>query len=135
MALFFDQEWFDTQLKRVDKTHEDVGKALQLSGAQVRALWKDQYELTPRHVTQLAELLAQPCEEITRRAGVSTPRAAPLLAQKHRPGLEGNVPENGPPLHHQLHDLSYRLQQLEQTVVELKGLILDLRKLHKDKNP
>ena len=45
MALFFDQEWFDAQLRARAATKEDVARLLKLTIDQIQEMWKDQREL------------------------------------------------------------------------------------------
>lgn len=73
MALFFDSEWFDSQLAKAGLTRADAERALGLNAVQLAELWKDQRELRAQDVRILAALLGATPEEVATRAGVSTP--------------------------------------------------------------
>ena len=111
MALFFDSQWFDAQLSARKLSRADAAKALGLDAEQIADLWKDQRELSVRDVRVLAALLGHPAQEIATRAGVSTP-----------------VPVETPDTNAALAEFGERLTRIERTLVELKALILDLRK-------
>jgi transcriptional regulator with XRE-family HTH domain len=111
MALFFDSEWFDAQLSARGLSRADAARTLGLNAEQIAELWKDQRELSVRDVRALANLLGVPAPEVAHRAGVSTP-----------------VPSDTPDANAALADLSDRLTGIERTLLELKALILDLRK-------
>ena len=110
MALFFDQAWFDVQLKERGLTRDDIAHALKLTGEQVAELWKDQRELRAHEVSVLSKLLAKPASEVATRAGVSTP-----------------VPAESGDVVARLGEMNDRLQRLERMMVELKTLILTPR--------
>lgn len=110
MALFFDQAWFDAQLKAVGVSREDVAKLLKLSGEQVAELWKDQRELRAADVAALARLLQVGAVEVAKRAGISTP-----------------VPEEGGDVQQRLSEMNERLTRIERMIVELKTLMLTPR--------
>lgn len=107
MALFFDQDWFDAQLKAAGASRDDVARVLKLSSAQIAELWKDQRELRAADVTALARLLGQPAAEVAKRAGISTP-----------------VPDEGGDVTERLSEMNERLTRIERMIVELKTLIL-----------
>jgi len=110
MALFFDQAWFDAQLRVRGATREDVARVLKLSGEDVAELWKDQRELRAADVLALARFLNVPSAEVAKHAGVSTP-----------------VPVEGGDVQQRLQDMSERLTRIERMIVELKTLILTPR--------
>ncbi len=112
MALFFDAPWFDAALAARGLARADAAKALGLDAEEIADLWKDQRELSVQDVRVLAALIGVPAPEVASRAGVSTP-----------------VPVEAPPdTSAALADLNDRLVRIERTLVELKGLLLDLRK-------
>lgn len=115
MALFFDKEWFDAKLAALGLSRAHVAAALDLGEAQVAEIWKDQRELSARDVAALATLLKVSPQQIARRAGVSTP-----------------VPTAGPQdiesFGAALADLTARLERLERGLIEIKSLLLDLRR-------
>jgi hypothetical protein len=111
MALFFDSAWFDARLAAAGLQRRDVATALGLNGEQIGEVWKDQRELSANDVRLLAALLAAPAAEIASRAGISTP-----------------VPTDPPPDATLLAALDARLARVERTLVEIKALLLDLRK-------
>jgi len=110
MALFFDQAWFDAQLKAVGVSRDEVAKLLKLSGEQVGELWKDQRELRAADVAALARLLQVGAAEVAKRAGISTP-----------------VPEEGGDVQQRLSEMNERLTRIERMIVELKTLMLTPR--------
>lgn len=110
MALFFDQAWFDAQLKAAGVSREDVAKLLQLTSQQVAELWKDQRELRAGDVATLARLLNVGAAEVAKRAGISTP-----------------VPDEGGNVDQRLSEMNERLTRIERMIVELKTLILTPR--------
>lgn len=106
MALFFDKDWFDAALARANLTRQTLALALGLSDEEIAEVWKDQRELSARHVATMATLLAVPAAEVASRAGVSTPV----------PRSETSSGEIGE-----------RLARLERKLDALKALILDLK--------
>jgi transcriptional regulator with XRE-family HTH domain len=110
MALFFDSEWFDARLAARGLGRSDAARALGLDDRQIAELWKDQRELSVRDVRALASLLGTTLGEIASRAGVSTP-----------------IPEDATP-DSALAELNERLTRVERMLIELKGLVLDLRR-------
>jgi hypothetical protein len=112
MALFFDSEWFDARLAAVGLARGDAARALGLSDAQIGDVWKDQRELSARDVAVLANLLNASPQDIAKHAGVSTPV----------PKAAASDPA------HALEDISQRLSRVERMLVELKALVLDLRR-------
>ncbi len=115
MALFFDQDWFDQQLKSIERTHEDVATLLRLSSMQVAEIWKDQRELLPHEVSTLAKFLNATPSEVADHAGVSTPVPS-----------EGNAPDLGVLLD-RLEEMNGRLARVERALVDLKSLVLEQR--------
>lgn len=73
MALFFDAAWFDAQLAERHLTRAMLGQLLGHSEAAIHEMFKDQRELSPRDVAELARLLNLKPELIALKAGVSTP--------------------------------------------------------------
>jgi len=110
MALFFDQAWFDAQLKARGATRADVARLLELTAEQVDELWKDQREFRALDVSAIARFLNMPAPEVANRAGVSTP-----------------IPKETTDVGARLNDINGRLQRLERMVEELKTLILTPR--------
>lgn len=110
MALFFDQAWFDAQLKTLGATRDDIARLLKVSAEQVAELWKDQRELRAAEVLALAKFLGVPPAEVANRAGVSTPT----------PNEAGDVSAR-------LDEMNERLTRIERMIVELKTLILTPR--------
>jgi len=117
MALFFDQEWFDTKLKAKGRTRDDVAAALRLSREEVDEVFKDQRELSPNHVTMLARLLEEPVTEVVSRAGIATPTPA----QKS--------PGDGAAVLAKLEEMEQRLIRMERAIADLQSLILATRPL------
>jgi transcriptional regulator with XRE-family HTH domain len=112
MALFFDAQWFDAQLAARSLSRADAAKALGLNAEQIAELWKDQRELSVADVRTLANLIGVPAQEVATRAGVSTPVPAETPADPSAA----------------LAEMSDRLARVERQLIELKALILDLRK-------
>ena len=114
MALFFDQEWFDTKLTAAGRTRDDVAAALRLERAQVEEIWKDQRELSPQDVVALAALLEETPAAVANKACVSTPLpVAPA-------GGEAAVLAK-------LAAIEERLVRLERSIADLQSLILATR--------
>lgn len=116
MALFFDQDWFDQRLASVAKSQADIAAALALSVEQVEEIWKDQRELMPQEVKLLASLLQASVAEIADHAGVSTP----VPDEMPKAGVDALLPK--------LDEMNGRLLRVERALVELKALMLDLRR-------
>lgn len=112
MALFFDQEWFDTKLTAAGRTRDDVAAALRLERAQVEEIWKDQRELSPQDVVALAALLEETPAAVANKAGVSTP--IPV------------APAGGEALA-KLAAIEERLVRMERSIADLQSLILATR--------
>lgn len=111
MALFFDQPWFDAQLKARGATREDVGRLLGLSADQVAELWKDQRELRAADVAALARFLNVTTADVAKHAGISTPLPVQAVDAEQR-----------------LQEMSEQLTRIERMIVELKTLILTPRR-------
>jgi transcriptional regulator with XRE-family HTH domain len=107
MALFFDSQWFDARLRAVGLSRQDVATALGLTAAQVDDLWKDQRELKAQEVRIVAALFGVEAAEVASRAGISTP------VPKEEPG--------------DLAALTARIERIEQTLVEIRNLVLSLK--------
>lgn len=108
MALFFDSAWFDARLSAAGLSRADAAAALGLNAGQISDLWKDQRELSAGDVRILAALLAVPPAEIAARAGVSTP-------------VPKDLPSDA------LAEFAERLGRVEQTLAEVKALLLEMR--------
>jgi transcriptional regulator with XRE-family HTH domain len=106
MALFFDTQWFDERLAAAALTRARLARALSLSEQQVAEIWKDQRELSAREVAAIAALIGATPEDVAHHAGVSTP-----------------VPQAA-----SLAEIAERLARVERALVELKALVLDLRR-------
>ena len=113
MALFFDQDWFNQQLKSIARTHEDVAALLQLSSVQVAEIWKDQRELLPHEVGALAKFLNATPAEVADHAGVSTP----VPGELDDADLASVVTR--------LDEMNGRLDRIERALVDLKSLVLE----------
>lgn len=113
MALFFDQDWFDQQLKSIARTHEDVAALLHLSSTQVEEIWKDQRELLPHEVGVLATFLNATPAEVADHAGVSTP----VPVELDDADLSSVVTR--------LDEMNGRLNRIERALVDLKSLVLE----------
>ena len=115
MALFFDKEWFDTTLAARGLGRGDVAHALGLDEAQIAEIWKDQRELSARDVLTIAGLLGVAAAEVADRAGVSTP-------VPRDPSVEAVSLANA------ISDLAARVERVERTLLDVKALLLDLRR-------
>ncbi|MGK2741095.1 helix-turn-helix domain-containing protein [Tepidicaulis sp. LMO-SS28] len=115
MALFFDQDWFDAQLKTRGLSRDDAARALGLSPSEIAEIWKDQRELMARDVLALARLLGASPADVADRAGVSTPVPDEEEADASSAAMLAKLDE-----------LAERVGRVERAVVELKALILDL---------
>ncbi len=124
MALFFDQDWFDQQLKSLNATQEDVAALLRLSAAQVAEIWKDQRELLPHEVSALAKFLEVTPTDVADHAGVSTPVPA---------SDEGNV--DLAVLFERIEEMNGRLARVERALIDLKSLVLEQRTLTQSTDP
>ena len=95
MALFFDSDWFDSRLAAAGLKHADIAAALSLDEIEIAELWKDQRELSARDVRLFAALLGATCEEVARRAGVSTPvpRTEDVEIEKRFAHIEADLAE------------------------------------------
>lgn len=107
MALFFDAGWFDAKLAAAHLSRADLARALGLSDSEIAEMWKDQRELSARHVSIIVGLLGTEAKEVANHAGISTP-----------------VPQAGDAT---LADVSARLTRIEQSLAELKAMLLDLK--------
>jgi transcriptional regulator with XRE-family HTH domain len=108
MALFFDAGWFDAKLAAAHLARADVARALGLSDSEIAEMWKDQRELSARHVTIIAALLNTPAKDVAEHAGISTPLPQATDAT--------------------LADLSARLAHVERSLEELKSLVRELKR-------
>jgi len=101
MALFFDSEWFDAQLKAVHLSRADLSRALGLNEGEIAEVWKDQRELSAREVSLIASLLGVAPQDVAHRAGVSTPVPKPQGAD----------------------DIARRLERIEAMLGDIKVLL------------
>lgn len=108
MALFFDAEWFDAKLAAAHLTRTDLARVLGLSDGEMAEMWKDQRELSARHVAIIAALLSIGTKDVADHAGISTP-----LPQASNASLE---------------DLAARLARIEQSLEELKAIVRELKR-------
>jgi transcriptional regulator with XRE-family HTH domain len=108
MALFFDAGWFDARLAAAHLARADLARALGLADSEIAEMWKDQRELSARHVAILAALLNASAKEVADHAGISTP-----------------VPQAGDAT---LENLAARLARIEQSLEELKALVRELKR-------
>jgi hypothetical protein len=115
MALFFDKEWFDAKLAEFDISREELALGLGLRRWEIDEIWKDQRELSVDDVASLALLLQTTPEEIANRAGVSTP-------------LPTAAPDDLESIGEAISRLDARLERLERGLIEIKSLLLDLRR-------
>lgn len=123
MALFFDQEWFDQQLKSCGLTRDDVAKSLRLMRSEVDEIWKDQREISSNEVTMLARLLQAPASEVVTRAGISTPAPDPADNASSGTRSDNSVVMG------KLEEMDDRLRRIERAVAELQSLIIAIRPL------
>lgn len=92
MALFFDAAWFDAQLAERHLTRAMLAALLGHPEAAIHEMFKDQRELSPRDVGELARLLNQAPEMIALKAGVSTPvPSAPATMDKRFEAFEARL--------------------------------------------
>jgi transcriptional regulator with XRE-family HTH domain len=113
MALFFDSAWFESRLAAVHLSQADLARALGVSETGIAEIWKDQRELSARDVAIIAALLGASAEEVATRAGISTPVPHP-----------GDATMIGPAVA----DLAVRLDRVERMLIEMKALLLDLKR-------
>jgi transcriptional regulator with XRE-family HTH domain len=85
-------------------SRDDLATALGLTQTEIAEMWKDQRELRPSDVRIIAALLGTSPAEIAEHAGISTPL----------PKDDGQS----------MREVVQRLDRLEETVAELKALIL-----------
>ena len=89
MALFFDAPWFDARLAACGLDRARVSAALGIGQDELVLIIKDQRELAPQEVMQLAALLGVSATEMARRAGVGTPAGVPALTSPMAPNDRG----------------------------------------------
>jgi hypothetical protein len=111
MALFFDQEWFDAQLKARGASRADLAQPMRLTPSDIDDIWKDQRELRIADVMVMARFLGRDPAEVANRAGVSTP-----------------VPTAAASVDERLSEMNDRLVRIERALVELKALVLGLNR-------
>lgn len=73
MALFFDTAWFDTRLKALGLTRDDLARAAGWPRATLDSAFKDQTEVPVDIVAIWAALLGAPPEAVASACGISTP--------------------------------------------------------------
>jgi len=109
MALFFDQEWFDAQLKARGASRADLALLMQMTPEAVDDIWKDQRELRIADVLVMARFLGREPAEIANRAGVSTPVPSAVASVEER-----------------LSEMNDRLLRIERGLLELKLMVQGL---------
>ncbi len=116
MALFFDQNWFDTKLEACGKTHSELAEKLDIPIEDLAAIWKDQREISQDEVHRMASFLNESPGDVAKRSGISTP--APDEFTKHSfQSVEGEVGASA---------ILSRLKALEIEVARLKAAVLEL---------
>ncbi len=108
MALFFDSAWFDGRLAAVHLSRADLARALGVSETGIAEIWKDQRELSARDVAIIAALLGASAADVATHAGISTPLPKP-----------GDASDVG---------VAERLDRVERLLIELKNLVVDLKR-------
>lgn len=103
MALFFDASWFDAKLAAAHLSRADLARALGLSDGEIAEMWKDQRELSARHVAIIAALLNASANDIAEHAGISTPVPAPAS------------------------DIDARLTRIERSLEDLTAMVRELK--------
>lgn len=121
MALFFDQDWFDAQLRDLGLTRDDVATSLRLARDEVDEIWKDQREISANEVAMLARLLKVSASEIVTNAGIATP-TPPSSANL---GAASEVSA----LMTKLGEMDQRLMRMERAIAELQSMIIATRSL------
>lgn len=118
MALFFDQDWFDTRLKSLGLTRDDAAATLRLAREEIDEIWKDQREMSPNDVVMLARLLKSPADEVVTRAGIATPQP-----KSATPGSDQSAVLD------KLAEMEQRLIRMERAIAELQSMIIATRPL------
>lgn len=121
MALFFDQDWFDTRLRACGLTRDDVASDLRLTRDEIDEIWKDQREISVNEVTMLARLLKVPASDVATHAGVATP--TPPSGVAAGPAADVSV------LMNKLEEMDQRLGRMERAIAELQSMIIATRPL------
>lgn len=104
MALFFDTGWFDAKLAAAHLSRADLARALGLSDGEIAEMWKDQRELSARHVAVIAALLNANANDVAEHAGISTPVPASTTS-----------------------DIDVRLTRIERSLEEMKAMLRELK--------
>jgi transcriptional regulator with XRE-family HTH domain len=104
MALFFDAGWFDAKLVAAHLSRADLARALGLSDGEIAEMWKDQRELSARHVAIIAALLNVGANDVAEHAGISTPVPSQTSS-----------------------DIELRLTRVERGLEELKAMVRELK--------
>ena len=73
MALFFDQDWFETKMKEAGVTHETLAEAAGLTLQELVAVYKDQMIVSAGMVKGFARCLEVETDEVAKRCGIATP--------------------------------------------------------------
>lgn len=118
MALFFDQDWFDSRLKALGLTRDDAAAALRLAREEIDEIWKDQREMSSNDVVMLARLLKSPAEEVVTRAGIATPAPSARASDAEAVAVLAKLSE-----------MEQRLIRMERAIAELQSLITATRPL------
>jgi transcriptional regulator with XRE-family HTH domain len=113
MALFFDSAWFESRLAAVHLSRADVARALSVSETGIAEIWKDQRELSARDVAIIAALLGASADDVATHAGISTPVQRPSDANDSGQAVA---------------QLAERLDRVERLLIEMKVLLLDLKR-------
>jgi hypothetical protein len=103
VALFFDKAWFDGAIAVRGLSRADLAHAASISAEDLVAMFKDQMEVSPKHVAAWAHLLGETEAEIASRCGMSTPTPSP-------------VPD------------SVRIKTLEARIAALEGIVARMSK-------
>lgn len=119
MALFFDQDWFDTQLRACGLTRDDVATSLRLTRDAIDEMWKDQREISTNDVAMLARLLKVSASDVATHAGIATP-----LPQT---GAVAGRAADVSVLMNKLEEMDQRLGRMERALAELQSMILATR--------
>jgi hypothetical protein len=103
VALFFDKNWFDTTIRKLGLSHDDLGAAVGANREELAAIFKDQMEVPASHVSAWALLLNASEAEVASRCGVSTKSQNPVAD-------------------------ATRIALLEERIIALEGLVATLSK-------
>jgi hypothetical protein len=104
MALFFDRLWFDSKLKTLGLSRDDMASCGGVTVDALTLIFKDQMEVSACQVQAWAHLLIERPDEVAKRCGISTPISPPLSDAQRIVELEARVAT----LEAQIHDLLKR---------------------------